>query len=122
MKSKIELSECKEVVAQDKTIFREILNPDKKRFVVGYSLSWFKVLPKQKTSKHSLKSSEVYFIISGKGKMHIDSEEFEVNDNDTVFIPPNSMQFIENLSDTKPIIALCIVDPFWKKEDETIDK
>ncbi|MBI5226974.1 cupin domain-containing protein [Candidatus Micrarchaeota archaeon] len=120
MKNKIELQECPEFIARDKTVLREILNPDKGGFPIGYSLAWFKVLPKQRSKKHSLESSEVYFIISGKGKMHIGKEEFEVKGNDTVFIPPNTIQYIENLSNDEEIVAICIVEPFWKKEDEKI--
>jgi len=120
MKYKKSLSECAEFISGDKVILREILHPDKEELKLGYSLAWFKVLPKHKSARHSLKSSEIYFLISGNGCMHIDDETIELGPNDTVYIPPNAVQWIDNLSETESIIALCIVDPAWKKEDEKI--
>lgn len=120
MDYKISLENCKEFIAGDGTILREILGQKKEGAKINYSIAWFEVLPNQKTKKHSLKSTELYFIISGKGRMHIGDGEFDVESNDTVYIPPNSVQYIENKSDSEPIIALCIVDPSWKKEDETV--
>ena len=116
----IKLEDCTEFIAGDKTLLREILHPDKHGVQSKYSLAWFKVLPNQKTTKHSLKTSEVYFIISGTGKMHINDKKFDVGTNDTIYIPPNSVQFIENLSKKEEIVALCIVDPAWRKENEEI--
>jgi mannose-6-phosphate isomerase-like protein (cupin superfamily) len=118
--TKISLDDCKEFVAGDNTFLREILHPEKGGYELSYSLAWFRVPPGKKTFRHSLSGSEVYYIISGKGKMSIDERKFEVKENDTVYIKPNSVQFIENLSETEPIIALCIVEPAWKKESETI--
>lgn len=120
MDYKISLNECEEFVAGDNTFLREILHPNKKDLKIRYSLAWFRVPPDKKTFKHSLRTSEIYYIISGKGRMHIDSKEFDVNANDTVYIPPNAIQYIENLSKNEEIIALCIVDPAWRKEDENV--
>lgn len=120
MEFKTSLQDCSEFIAGDKTILREILHPAKADLKLNYSLAWFKVLPANHTTAHSLKSSEVYYILSGKGRMHIGNQSFEVQANDTVYIPPNAVQHIENLSQTEEIIALCIVDPAWKKEDETV--
>lgn len=119
MEYKTSLNDCVEFIAGDKTILREILHP-KNGLKIKYSLAWFKVLPKQKTAKHSLKSSEIYYIISGRGSMNIDGKEFDVKTNDTVYIPPNAIQCIQNLSEKEEIIALCVVDPAWRKEDETV--
>ena len=51
--------------------------------------------------------------------MHIDNELEKVYAGQAIYIPPNSVQYIENIgkSDLK---FLCIVDPAWKKEDEEI--
>ncbi len=120
MEYKISLNDCKEFIAGDNTFLREILHPNKKDLKLRYSLAWFTVPPNKKTFRHSLKSSEIYYIIPGNGRMHIGDKEFDVGTNDTVYIPPNSTQYIQNKSDRESIIALCIVDPAWKKEDETV--
>jgi mannose-6-phosphate isomerase-like protein (cupin superfamily) len=73
----------------------------------------------QKTRPHKLKSSEIYYIISGQGLMHIDHESFEVSPDCTVYIPPDTVQYIENTGDYD-LKFLCIVDPAWRQEDEEV--
>ncbi|MFB2833555.1 cupin domain-containing protein [Floridanema evergladense] len=113
------LSECEEFIAGDNTILRELLHPDKQPLELRYSLA-HATLPVGKTStSHSLTTSEVYYIISGKGEMHINEETQIVEPGDAVYIPPNAKQFIHNCGD-EPLIFVCMVDPAWRKEDETI--
>uniref|UniRef100_A0A0C1QRG4 Mannose-6-phosphate isomerase n=1 Tax=Tolypothrix bouteillei VB521301 TaxID=1479485 RepID=A0A0C1QRG4_9CYAN len=113
------LSLCKEFIAGDGTLLRELLHPDKQPLELRYSLA-HAVVPIGKTSiPHSLTTSEVYYILTGKGEMHIDNELQIVEPGDAVYIPPNAKQFIRN-SGEEPLIFLSIVDPAWRKEDETI--
>lgn len=113
------LSECEEFIAGDNTILRELLHPDKQPLALRYSLA-HATLPVGKTSTlHSLTTSEVYYIISGKGEMHIDEEIQIVEPGDAVYIPPNAKQFIYNCGD-EPLVFVCMVDPAWRKEDETV--
>lgn len=51
--------------------------------------------------------------------MHIENEQKKVTQGDTVYIPPNSAQYIKNTGN-HDLKFLCIVDPAWKKEDEEI--
>ena len=113
------LNDCDEFVAGDNTLLRELLHPDKQAIALGYSLA-HATLPVGKTSQpHSLTTSEVYYILSGKGEMHIDSEIQIVVPGDAVYIPPNAKQFIYNCGD-EALVFICIVDPAWRKEDETV--
>ena len=52
--------------------------------------------------------------------MHIDSEERQVNQNDLIFVPPMSKQFLENNGEID-LTVLCIVDPAWRQEDEILE-
>ena len=52
-------------------------------------------------------------------EMHIDDENQFVEVPDAVYIPLKAKQFIYNWG-TDPLIFICIVDPAWRKEDETI--
>ncbi len=115
------LRKCKKFVAGDYTILREILHPDKQDLDIRYSLAHAVLNPGKKSYPHSLKTSEVYYILEGKGLMHIGSGSKIVFVGDTVYIPPRSRQFIENIgrSDLK---FICIVDPAWRKRDETVFK
>ncbi|MFL9458849.1 cupin domain-containing protein [Tolypothrix bouteillei VB521301_2] len=109
----------REFIAGDGTLLRELLHPDKQPLELRYSLA-HAVVPIGKTSiPHSLTTSEVYYILTGKGEMHIDNELQIVEPGDAVYIPPNAKQFIRN-SGEEPLIFLSIVDPAWRKEDETI--
>ena len=113
------LNACSEFVAGDGTLLRELLHPDKQAIALRYSLA-HAIVPSEQTSlPHSLKTTEVYYILSGRGEMHIDGESQVVEPGDTIYIPPNAEQFICN-EGTEPLVFICIVDPAWRQEDETI--
>ncbi|WP_293152838.1 MULTISPECIES: cupin domain-containing protein [unclassified Microcoleus] len=113
------LNGCDEFIAGDGTQLRELLHPDKQAVELRYSLAHATLPPGETSALHSLTTSEVYYIISGVGEMHIDDEVQLVQVSDAVYIPPNAKQFIYNCG-TEPLIFICIVDPAWRKEDETI--
>jgi mannose-6-phosphate isomerase-like protein (cupin superfamily) len=114
------LQDCVEFVAGDATQLRELLHPDKQPISLRYSLA-HAVLPVGACSKpHLLKTSEVYYVLSGTGEMHIDTEVQQIEAGDAVYIPPNARQFVRNLGN-EPLIFLCIVDPAWRVEDEIVE-
>ncbi len=113
------LAACDEFIAGDGTRLRELLHPDKQPLDLRYSLA-HAVLPVGQTSTpHALKTSEVYYLLSGRGEMHIDGEVQSVEPGDAVYIPPNARQFIRNSGDD-PLVFICLVDPAWRLEDETV--
>lgn len=113
------LKDCRQFTAGDDSILRELLHPEKTDLQIRYSLAHAEVHPGRKTRPHKLKSAEVYYIISGQGLMHIDDECSEVSPDCAVYIPPDSIQYIENTG-TSNLKFLCIVDPSWKQKDEQI--
>ncbi len=114
------LQDCTEFIAGDNTILREILHPDKEALALGYSLAHASVAPGLSSIDHSLRTSEVYYILEGEGLMHIDSQTRIVKAGDTVYIPPQARQHIENISKTEILKFICIVDPAWQAEDEIV--
>jgi mannose-6-phosphate isomerase-like protein (cupin superfamily) len=112
------LSDCEEFTAGDNCRLREILHADKDDLALRYSLAHASVAPGQTTWLHALRSSEVYYVLSGEGMMRIDGEEERVGPGDTVYIPPEKQQ-ITNVG-ARDLLFLCIVDPAWRKEDEII--
>ncbi|MBI1858860.1 MAG: cupin domain-containing protein [Candidatus Melainabacteria bacterium] len=114
-----DLNDCSEFIAGDGSILKELLHAGKQDVEFRYSLAHATVFKGKKTSPHILKTSEVYYIISGKGLMHIDNESDQVSAKQAIYIPPGSMQFIENIGDND-LEFLCIVDPAWDKKDEII--
>ncbi len=110
---------CKEIIAGDNCILRELLSCNSDKVESRYSLAWAKVPVSQKTYEHAMKTTEVYFILKGNGIMHIGEEVQEVEPFDTIYIPSNAKQYIENIGNEE-LLFLCIVDPAWKKEDEAV--
>ncbi|MBW4467221.1 MAG: cupin domain-containing protein [Pegethrix bostrychoides GSE-TBD4-15B] len=114
------LADCPEFIAGDQTRLRELLHPDKQPINLRYSLA-HAVLPIGQTSlPHVLQTSEVYYVLSGTGEMHIDAAAAVIQAGDAVYIPPQSRQFLRNIG-SQPLVFLCIVDPAWKVEDETVE-
>lgn len=110
----------KEIIAGDNCILREFLNVEHgDKVECRYSLAWAKMPVTKATWKHAMKTTEVYFILKGKGIMHINDEAEEVSAYDVVYIPPNAVQYIENVGEEE-LEFICIVDPAWRPEDEEI--
>jgi mannose-6-phosphate isomerase-like protein (cupin superfamily) len=105
--------------AGDTSFLRELLHPDKEPLDIGYSLAHAVIKPGQKTRPHRLKSAEVYYVLEGRGLMHIDGERAEVEPGQAVYIPPRAVQFIENTG-PNDLAFLCIVDPAWRAGQEEI--
>jgi len=108
-----------EIIAGDNCILRELLNGPIENLPMKYSLAWAKVPIGATTWKHAMKTSEVYFIIKGVGRMHINDEVEDVGSYDTIDIQPGAVQYIENIG-SEELEFLAIVDPAWKKEDEIV--
>ena len=51
--------------------------------------------------------------------MHINNESETVGPQDTIYIPPEAIQYIENKGSTE-LEFICIVDPAWRSEDEMV--
>jgi len=114
-----QLKDCPEFIAGDGSLLRELLHPEKAAVQIRYSLAYAKVRPGQPTTPHRLMASEVYYIIAGQGLMHIDEESFEVELQCAIYIPPQSIQYVENTGDCD-LEFLCIVDPAWKERYEEV--
>jgi mannose-6-phosphate isomerase-like protein (cupin superfamily) len=56
-------------------------------------------------------------MLKGSGLMHIGDETAEAGPGDAVYIPPGSVQYIENTGN-EDLAFLCIVYPSWRAEDE----
>ena len=116
------LEKLKEIIAIDDTILREIINPlhDDGNLKLGYSMAHAIVKPGNASLSHRIKtSSEIYYILKGSGRMYVDEESEDVGPSDTIYVPPDAIQYIENTGDTD-LVFLCIVYPSWRAEDEEL--
>jgi len=114
------LKDLTEITAGDGVLVREICNPNtQKDFNGRYSLATASLFPGKSSKPHRLASHELYFILSGVGVMHIEDEAEPVTSGCAIEIPAGSRQWLENTG-AESLTFLCIVDPGWRKEDETI--
>lgn len=85
-------------------------------FVMGYAT----IHPTGSVPLHSHAQEEVYVILSGKGKMHVDDETSEVKPGDYIYINPNSTHLLENTCDETMIMLFCYspkgIVEHWKEE------
>ncbi|MCE5213789.1 MAG: cupin domain-containing protein [Methanobacterium sp.] len=113
---------CEYFRVLDKTLICELLHPQReiKDLEMNFSIAHAILKPGESSLSHKMKASvEIYYILEGKGLMHIENEKKEVKPNQIVYIPPNSAQWIKNLGDTD-LKFLCLVNPPWKAEDEEL--
>jgi len=103
--------------AGEGTDIKQIFQPTNTENGIRYSIAHCTINPGKSSKSHIMKTSEVYYIVQGTGIMHVNDESEIVSKDMSVYIPPNSKQCLENNGDAD-LIALCIVDPAWKKEDE----
>jgi len=113
------LADCREFLAGDHTVLRELLHPAKEKVALGYSLAHGRLAAGHCSKSHVLASSEVYYFIAGQGRFTIGSETCVVEAGSMVYVPPGGTQFLENTG-AVDIEFLCLVDPAWRVEDETV--
>jgi mannose-6-phosphate isomerase-like protein (cupin superfamily) len=116
------LTHCAPIVANDLTELHELLHPDHDGIPLGYSLAHGVIKPGRRSIRHHLEgASEVYCLLQGRGRMHIDDETREVEAGDALLIPPGAVQFLENTGG-EDLVFLAIVEPAWQPEIDHRDE
>jgi mannose-6-phosphate isomerase-like protein (cupin superfamily) len=114
-----DLNDRPEFLSGDRAALRELLHGEKDGLALRYSLAHATVRPGRRTLPHRLKTSEVYYVLEGRGRMTVDAESADVSAGQAVYIPPGAVQSISNPGPGE-LVFLCIVDPAWRPEDEEI--
>lgn len=117
-----DIANCRHERVIDRSLLCELLHPDKVAGAghLGCSIAHAIVPPGESTLPHVLATStELYYILSGSGEMHIGGECEPVGCGQIVLIPPGKRQYIRNTG-TCDLVFLCIVDPKWQAGDETL--
>ncbi|MBC8515743.1 MAG: cupin domain-containing protein [Nitrosopumilus sp.] len=112
-------SEINSIEGNEGTKIKQYFHPHNTLNGINYSLAQFTLEPGKKSKLHKIKSSEIYYILEGSGNLTIEDEIHILQKDDSVFVPSNSKQFIEN-SGNSDLKFLCIVEPAWKVDDETL--
>ena len=106
----------------DQSLLCELLHPDKVPGAAGLACSVAHAIvpPGESTLPHMLvRSTEIYYLLSGTGEMNIDDEHTPVREGQIILIPPGARQFIRNTG-SKNLVFLCIVTPRWQADDEQL--
>ena len=112
-------SEINSIQGNESTSIKQYFHPHNTLKGINYSVAQFTLEPGKKSKLHKMKSSEIYYILEGSGEISIDGESFHIEKDDSVYVPPNSKQFIKN-SGSGNLRFLCIVEPAWKADDEIL--
>ena len=115
----VTLADRPEFLAGDNTVLRELLHPTKQPIALRYSLAHGTLAPGGRSKWHRLTSSEVYYIIAGRGRLTVDDSVVVVEAGSVVYVPPGCTQSLES-SGPAAIEFLCLVDPAWRPEDEDV--
>jgi mannose-6-phosphate isomerase-like protein (cupin superfamily) len=115
-----DIKDCEPFLAGDGTAIRELFNPATDDGLdLRYSFAEARLAPGRVSLLHRLKTSEVYYILSGEGLMSIDGETSTVTPGQIVYIPPGATQCITSTGESE-LVFICIVDPAWRVEDEEV--
>jgi mannose-6-phosphate isomerase-like protein (cupin superfamily) len=66
------------------------------------------------------KAEEIYYLLQGKGRMHLEGEQSEVGPGDAIAIPPGSWHRIENIAE-EPLVFLCCCAPTYEHDDTEME-
>lgn len=111
------LSDCVSLIANDGCKVWEILHPKNDELTLPYSFALAEVAVGERSYRHRLAQIEVYYVLAGRGLMHVDEETRELRAGDAVVIPAHAVQWIENLG-AEPLRFIAIVSPPWRAEDD----
>jgi len=85
------------------------------------SLAEATLMPGNATEPHRhLHSEEIYYILSGHGRMELDEETRPVGPLDAILIPPGTRHTIANTG-TQPLVFLCCCAPPYSHDDTVFD-
>jgi len=112
-------SEIDSIQGNEGTEIKQYFHPHNTLSQISYSLAQFTLEPGKKSKLHKIRSSEIYYILEGNGNLNVNEDIYHLEKDDSVYVPPNSKQFIENTGKSN-FRFLCIVEPAWKANDELL--
>ncbi len=112
------LQDCPGFVANDGCRIHELLHPKNDPVSLPYSIAFATLEAGKSSYRHKLEQTEVYYLLSGNGVMHINDESQTVKTGDVILIPGDAIQWLENTGNEK-IEFIAIVNPPWTEEGDT---
>jgi mannose-6-phosphate isomerase-like protein (cupin superfamily) len=112
-------SEIESIQGDEGSKIKQYFHPHNTLNGINYSIAQFTLGPGKKSKLHKIKSSEIYYILEGDASLKINEDTHHLVKDDSVYVAPNSKQFIENTGSNN-LRFLCIVEPAWKADDEIL--
>ncbi len=112
-------SEIKSIPGDEGTKIKQYFHPHNTLNGINYSIAQFTLESGKKSKLHKMRSSEIYYILEGSGNLMINEETYHLEKDDSVYVPPNSQQFVENTGSIN-LRFLCIVEPAWEADNEIL--
>lgn len=104
---------------KDGSEIRELL-AHRNSAIRNQSLAEARVPPGAVTAAHHHRQTEeIYYILSGQGRMTIDSQQRDVGPGDAIAIPPGAVHHIENTG-RQTLKFLCCCAPGYEHEDTVL--
>lgn len=75
-----------------------------------YKITYSVIRPFGYAGEHQHPWDHTYFILEGRARIRVGSEERDVGEGSLTYVPPNEMHAVRNTQD-KPLIVLAIVGP-----------
>jgi len=106
-------------VTKDTSIIREILAPRNSAGTIrNQSLAEATLPPGAATEPHyHPQTEEIYYILSGQGRMRIGDEQRMVGPGDGIAIPPGAAHQIVNTAADTDLVFLCCCAPAYTHDD-----
>ena len=117
--SQIRSSEPEFIEGQEGSKVKRYFDPNNTSNGIKFSIVQCILEPGKRSKKHKLRSSEVYYILEGHGKLKMQDKTFNLQKDDSALVPSNSERVIENTG-VNDLKFICIVDPAWQEKDEVI--
>jgi mannose-6-phosphate isomerase-like protein (cupin superfamily) len=103
-------------ITKDGSQIRELL-AYRNSVIRNQSVAEATIAPGSATQEHyHPKSEEIYYILSGSGRIKINDEERDVGPLDAIAIPPGARHKIWNTGDA-PLVLLCCCAPAYENDD-----
>lgn len=117
----IQRNACTPFVTKDGSIIRELL-AHRNSSIRKQSLAEATVPPGVTTQlHHHPNTEEIYYILSGSGRMEIDGESRTVQPGDAIAIPPGKSHRISNDS-AGDLVFLCCCAPGYEHQDTVLEE
>jgi mannose-6-phosphate isomerase-like protein (cupin superfamily) len=106
-------------VTADGSVIRELVHPTWTR-AENQSLAEATVRAGEETAEHfHPQAEEIYYFVSGRGRMRLGEEEAEVTAGDCVVIPPGTPHKLWS-SGAEPLVLLCCCAPAYTHDDTVV--